>query len=56
MKFSDRKRLDEGRSHLRRNDILTVGFTVVGGELRQELIFNVYPAEVEAVVCTENLI
>src|SRR5207248_10517699 len=38
VKFADREILNEGRSHLRRDDELSVRLAVVRGELRQELV------------------
>ncbi len=38
MKFADRQRFHEGRTHLRRDDEQAVRLAVVGGQLREELV------------------
>jgi hypothetical protein len=40
MEFADRQAFYEGSAHLWRDHVLTVGFPVIGGKLRQELVIG----------------
>ena len=48
VKFADRKRLDERRPHLRRDDVLSVWLAVIGGKLRQKLVVGDAGRSIEA--------
>jgi hypothetical protein len=48
MEFADGQRLHESGTHLRRDDVLRVGLSMIGGELRQELVVAYAGRGVEA--------
>ena len=48
VEFADRQRFDEARSHLRRDDVLSVRLAMIGGQLSQEFVVADPPRSVQA--------